>query len=137
MEEDPLETVLRLVSEGRLTAQEALPILEALDSARGPKPGAAPGSSAASPGFRPDAPSPPHAGAGGSTGRSLRIEVREAGHSVVNLRLPLAMGRFAIDRIPGLSSDQADRVRGALDSGLTGPIFVVDDGGDSVRIAIE
>ena len=56
---------------------------------------------------------------------------------MVNLRLPLAMGRFAIDRIPGLSSDQADRVRGALDSGLTGPIFVVDDGGDSVRIAIE
>ena len=138
MEEDPLETVLRLVSEGRLTAQEALPILEALDGARGPKPGAAPGSSAPPPGFRPDAPSPPHAaGAGGSTGRSLRIEVREAGHSVVNLRLPLAMGRFAIDRIPGLSSDQTDRVRAALDSGLTGPVFVVDDGGDSVRIAIE
>ena len=35
MKEDPLETVLRLVSEGRLTAQEALPILEALDSAPG------------------------------------------------------------------------------------------------------
>ncbi|HEY5628368.1 MAG TPA: hypothetical protein VIR16_02550 [Candidatus Limnocylindrales bacterium] len=148
MAEDPLETVLRLVAEGRLTAEEASPILEALD-AHGPTPGRPPSASASfpfagagpfgspPPGFGPDVPNPPDAGTAGSSVRSLRIEVREAGRSVVNLRLPLAMGRFAIDRIPGLSSDQVDRVRAALNSGMTGPVFVVDDGGESVRITIE
>jgi hypothetical protein len=148
MAEDPLETVLRLVAEGRLTAEEASPILEALDTAQGPRTGRPPGSSASfpfggagpfgtPPGFGLGFPSAPDAGTAGSSGRSLRIEVREAGRSVVNLRLPLAMGRFAIDRIPGLSSDQVDRVRAALNSGMTGPVFVADDGGDSIRITIE
>ena len=135
MDEDALETVLRLVAEGRLTAEEAGPILEALD-AKGPNAGQA-GASSSSTG----APSPgsPYIGFGraASSGRSLRVEVREAGRSVVNLRLPLAMGQFAIDRIPGLSSEQVDRVRAALNSGMTGPVFVVDEGGDSVRITIE
>ncbi len=156
MDEDPLETVLRLVAEGRLTAEEASPILEALDAAQGPRSGRAPdpfasfpfsgsGPLGTPPGFGPSlqhgpgpgfAPGPGDAGPG-SSGRSVRIEVREDGRSVVNLRLPLAIGRFAIDRIPGLSGDQVDRVRAALSSGMTGPVLVVDDGGDSVRIAIE
>lgn len=148
MAEDPLETVLRLVSEGRLTADEASPILEALDATQRPTSGRPPGAPAAfpfigvgpmgtPPGAGPDLSRDAEGGATRTSGRSLRIEVREAGRSVVNLRLPLAMGRFAIDRIPGLSSDQVDRVRAALNSGMTGPVFVVDDGGDSVRIAIE
>jgi hypothetical protein len=149
MDEDPLETVLRLVAEGRLTAEEASPILEALDAAQGPSAGRHPDASSSfpfvgvgpfgtpPPGLGSDIPNAPGAGSSGAPGRSLRIEVRDAGHSVVNLRLPLAMGRFAIDRIPGLSSDQVDRVRAALNSGMTGPVFVVDDGGDSVRITIE
>ncbi len=147
MDEDPLETVLRLVSEGRLTAEEASPILEALDAAQGLRSGRSADPFAAFP-FSSSGPlgTPPGFGFGfphgtdeaaGAPGRSIRIEVREEGRSVVNLRLPLAMGRFAIDRIPGLSSDQVDRVRAALNSGMTGPVFVVDDGGDSVRIAIE
>lgn len=49
MAEDPLETVLRLVAEGRLTAEEASPILEALDAAQGPKSGGSPDSSASFP----------------------------------------------------------------------------------------
>ena len=175
MGEDPLETVLRLVADGRLTAEEASPILEALEAGRvptsssGPSSGGAataagssgsgfpPGSGTAprrgtgpgfapgpgfGPGFAPGGPGPSvglgtgDAGSVGS-GRSVRIEVREDGRSVVNLRLPLAIGRFAIARIPGLSADQVERVRAALNSGMTGPVLVVDDGEDSVRIAIE
>lgn len=133
MSSDPLDMVLRLVAEGRLTAEEAGPILAALDA----QPGAAPSGSSrssSSAGTAPAADEP--VGAEGS-GRALRIEVREQGRTVVNLRLPLALGRYALDRIPGLSGDQVDRVRSALRSGMTGPVLVVDDDGDGVQIAID
>lgn len=147
---DPLDQVLRLVAEGRLTAEEAAPILAALDE-RGPAvagdrpapprqdpPG---GPSAGSPGtgFQPDGQPTGTDGFPDGRGASvLRIEVREGGRSVVNLRLPIAAGRFALDRVPGLSGDQVTRVREALRSGATGPLLEVDDeAGDGVRIALE
>lgn len=126
MADDALETVLRLVAEGRLTADEAGPILAALDAeGRGAPAGEAPAA--------PPAESP----GGDRPGRSLRIEVRDGARSVVNLRLPLALGSYALDRVPGLSGDQVERVRTALTSGLTGPVLVVDDGDSGVRITIE
>ena len=125
MTDDALERVLRLVSEGRLTADEAGPILDALDAAPGRPP---------DPPRPPDSPAPP----GGGPGRALRIEVTESGRKVVNLRVPLALGRAAIGRVPGLSEATADRIREALEAGLTGPIVAVDEGaGDGVRILIE
>ncbi len=129
---DPLDIVLRLVAEGRLTADEAAPILAALDSA--------PGKAATGSAGEPPARGSQARGEGGGPdgpGRSLRIEVRDQGRTVVNLRLPLALGRYALDRIPGLSGDQVDRVRAALSSGMTGPVLVVDDDGGGVRIAID
>jgi hypothetical protein len=57
---------------------------------------------------------------------------------VVNLRLPLALGRFAMDRIPGMTGEQAGRIRDALRHGVRGPILEVDeDDGNSVRIVVE
>jgi hypothetical protein len=142
---DPLEQVLRLVAEGRLTAEEAAPVLAALDEQASSHSVAAPHGRGSEPprGFGSDA--PPGPGWPGPTtepgpGRSsstLRIEVRDAGRNVVNLRLPLAVGRFALDRVPGLSNDQVDRVREAMSSGFRGPILDVDDDGDGVRISIE
>ncbi|MEO5964555.1 MAG: hypothetical protein ABIR11_03750 [Candidatus Limnocylindrales bacterium] len=78
----------------------------------------------------------PQAGPGGAP-TSLRIEVRDGGRQVVNLRLPIAVGRFALDRVPGLSGDQVDRIREAMNTGLRGPVLVVDDGGSGVRIVLE
>jgi len=151
MADDPLDTVLRLVAEGRLTADEAGPILAALDARAGsPSSGAktAPASSDArgssTSGSASAASGPGPGGANGdetvpgdAAGRSLRVEVRDEGRTVVNLRLPLALGRYAIDRIPGLSGDQVDRVRDALSSGMTGPVLVVDDEHGGVRITID
>ncbi len=133
MATDPLDQVLRLVAEGRLTAEEAAPILAALDAAGSPGsagrdgPAGAPGA--------PGSDEPRRSASGGAT--SLRIEVRESGRQVVNVRLPIAVGRFALDRVPGLSGDQVSRVRQALRSGLSGPVLEVDDGGDGVRIVLE
>ncbi len=132
MASDPLDLLLRLVAEGRLTADEAAPILAALDGG--------PHATAAGPASRP--PSPGGSGSGepagpAAPGRSLRVEVRDHGRTVVNLRLPLALGRYALDRVPGLSGEQVERVRAALSSGVTGPVLVVDDEDGSVRIAID
>ncbi len=128
MPDDALDRVLRLVAEGKLTAEEAGPILDALDER-----GAASATT--------DDPGPTAASAtapGGGPGRAIRIEVSEGGQKVVNLRVPLALGRAAVARIPGLSEAVTDRIRDAIESGMTGPIVTVDEGaGDGVRIVIE
>jgi len=55
----------------------------------------------------------------------------------VQLRLPVSIGRYALDRVPGLSADQVDSVKDALRSGMKGPILEVDDGSNSVRIVVD
>jgi hypothetical protein len=141
MAADPLDQVLRLVAEGRLSAEEAAPILAALDTRTAPAGGGAepPGSFGFNPppGSGPLGESPAGTGPGRSDASSLRIEVRDRGRIVVNLRLPIAVGRFALDRVPGLTGDQVARVREALRSGLRGPVLEVDDDGDGVRIVLE
>ena len=130
MPDDALESVLRLVAEGRLRAEEAGPIIDALESR----------ANAASTGGR------DRAGEGDTDGdvprrgpgRAIRLEVTEKGRKVVNLRIPLSLGRAALDRVPGLSEATADRIREAIEAGITGPIVHVDEGsGDGVRIVIE
>jgi hypothetical protein len=116
MPDDALETILRLVADGRLTADEAGPILDALES---PRP--------AAPRSRPDPTTGSAAPLGGGPGRAIRLEVTDAGRKVVGLR------------VPGLTEATTDRIREAIESGMTGPIVAVDDpdGGGGVRIVIE
>lgn len=122
---DPLETILRLVADGRLTAEEAGPILDALD-ARDPE------HNARRPAGGP-APSPAD-----GPGRAIRVEVTEGGRRIVNLRVPLSLGQAALARIPGLSEATADRIRDAIQAGIRGPVVTVDEGaGDGVRVVIE
>jgi hypothetical protein len=126
---DPLERVLELVASGRLTAEEAGPILEALEARDRLGDDA---SAASSDGERTT-----------STGDSnrarwARVEVKERGRRVVDLRVPLSLGRFALSRVPGLSRDQIAEVEQAVTSGAHGPIFDVEDAdGDGVRIVLE
>jgi hypothetical protein len=139
MSADPLEQVLNLVAEGRLSAEEAAPILAALDERPGTTPGGGPRKAPPRDeppggfGFNP----PPSSDSSSPGASTLRLEVREHGRQVVDLRLPIAMGRMALDRIPGLSGEQVERVREALSSGMHGPILSVDDGENTVRIVIE
>ena len=126
MPDDALESVLRLVAEGRLTAAEAGPILDALEAR----------TSAVSADDRAAADDTDSRGR--QPGRAIRLEVTEKGRKVVNLRIPLALGRAALDRVPGLSEATTDRIREAIAAGITGPIVHVDEGsGDGVRIVIE
>lgn len=126
---DPLEQVLRLVAEGRLTAAEAAPILDALGTD-----GVAP-SDAGEGGSR--SAEPPASAGARSAATSIRIEVSDGTRKVVNLRVPIALARFGLDRIPGLGGANVDLVRQALAEGRSGTILDIDDDGDGVRIALE
>ena len=128
MPDDALESVLRLVADGRLSAEEAGPILDALEARTNPAPT----------GDR-DKGSDGDGDTGRrGPGRAIRLEVTENGRKVVNLRVPLALGRAALNRVPGLSEATTDRIREAIEAGITGPIVHVDEGsGDGVRIVIE
>ena len=123
---DPFEQVLELVAKGRLTAEEAAPILDALE-AKGAEPAFVAGDDAG-------------AATDGNPGaaRYARVEVKERGRRVVDLRVPISLGRFALSRIPGLSREQITEVEQAVVSGARGPIFDVEDAdGDGVRIVLE
>jgi hypothetical protein len=123
-----LDTVLRLVAEGRLTPDEAAPIVAALTE-RATAPAAS----------GPPAPAvPARVEEAGARARQLRIRVEERGRTVVNLRVPLAMAEAALGMVPGLAGVQASRVRAALEGGAIGPILDVEDpDGDAVLISLE
>ncbi len=147
MPDDALDQVLRMVAEGRLTAAEAFPIIEALERRR--QPDERDGSAGEAPGERDDATArfgdrdaPRDPGEHASVtddepGRLLRVVVTEAGRPVVNLNIPLSLGRAAIARLPGLSGPTSDLIRQAIDVGRKASIVDIDDGGDGVRISIE
>jgi hypothetical protein len=131
MTDDAMGRVLQLVAEGRLTADEAGPILDALgipDAADAPTTRTT---------TRPAAEPLVKPAGDGTGGRAIRIEISDRGRKVIHLRVPLALGRAALDRIPGLSDATAERVREAIVSGIKGPIVDLDDDGDGVRIVIE
>ena len=125
---DPLDRVLELVASGRLTPEEAAPLLEALEAKgrlHGPAPSDADRAGANSTGDQAPA-------------RYARVEVREGGRRVVDLRVPISLGRFALTRVPGLSREQITEVEEAVVSGARGPILDVEDAdGDGVRIVLE
>jgi hypothetical protein len=130
MSTDPLTQVLRLVAEGRLSADEAAPILAALDERAAAHARPDPARTSSTPGAPADGPTP--------TGpSSIRLEIEEAGRQVVNLRLPIGVGRLALDQVPGLSGDQVERVREAMRSGMRGPVLLIEDGENAVRIVLE
>ncbi len=131
MSDDALEAVLRLLADGRLTAEEAGPILDALGGTAAPQDGNATrdGTAAADGGTA--------ANGDDSPARILRVEVTEHGRTVINLRIPLSLGRAAISQVPGISDATSDRIREAIEAGVKGSILEVDDAGDGVRISIE
>lgn len=127
---DAIDHVLRLVAEGRLSAAQAALILDALSAADHPADDERPEETHA-----PDAKGRPSFEPGTAT--SIRIEISEGGRKIVNLRVPVSLGRLALDRIPGLSGENADLVRRALANGRSGTLLHIDDEGDGVRIALE
>jgi hypothetical protein len=140
MADDALARVLTLVAEGRLTAEEAAPILDALEPGGGRRSAGAAPDAAADGGAAPSPPLPPPPPRPAQPGepRFARVEVRDGGRTTVNLRVPLSLGRRALGLVPGLSLSQVADINDAVSRGLSGPIVdIEDDDGDGVRIVLE
>ena len=132
---DPVEAILRLVAEGRLTPAEAVPIIDALTAAdhayRGPGTGpAAPGNRAGGGGAGPAGQSGPSSPSATSTPNRIRVQVRENGRVVVDLQVPGILAGLA-GSLPGIPAGYADRVREAIRTGIRGPIVDIRDEDDS------
>jgi len=122
---DGLDAILRLVAEGRLSAEEAAPLVEAVLAG---EPGPAAGLDRSGSSRSSEAGLPAH----------VRVVVTERGRAVVNLRVPLALGKAAVALVPGLSLGDASRLDAALAAGRIGPLLdVTDDNGDGVRVMLE
>lgn len=122
---DELATVLRLVSEGKLSAEEAAPIIEALGRHRVPPP---------------ETPTPPTGSVPGKgRGRRVRIQVTERGRHVVDVRVPLAFAAMAARMVPGIPDSYAAMIEQAVETNTIGPIvdLAEDEDGDGVLISIE
>jgi hypothetical protein len=134
--DEAVHRVLRLVAEGRLSADEAAPILDALSKATA---AVASGNRAAGAGqAAADGRGGDKAAEPGDRPRYARIQVMEGGRRSVDLRVPVGLGRFALSKVPGLSNDQINEVQDALASGTHGPILDIQDAdGDGVRIVLE
>ena len=131
---DEMETVLRLVAEGKLSPEEAAPIIEALGQARPrrptgqPKPMAWPGTVVDADGRLLTR----------GRGRRVRIQVNERGRRVVDVRVPLAFAAVAARMVPGIPESYAALIEQAVDSNTTGPIVEAEDeDGDGVLISME
>ena len=149
---DELETILRLVADGRLSPEEAAPIIDALTRVTHPHDPVEDES---------EDPISHHArridhqlhrsgrrierafarvqsSLDQAGGRHLRIQVKEGGRQRVNLRSPIGLVDAAIGFVPGLGGEQAERIRDAVRAGEVGPIIdVEDDDGESVLISVE
>lgn len=125
---EELATVLRLVSEGKLSPEEAAPIIEALSRPAPPRP--------PEPSEHPFASAGPAKGKG--RGRRIRIQVSERGRKVVDVRVPLAFAAMAARMVPGLPDHYSTLIEQAVESDIVGPIVdTQDEDGDSVLISVE
>jgi hypothetical protein len=129
---DELNTVLRLVAEGKLSPDEAAPIIEALNASREARSAAARASATAA-----DAVDSGRAAAG-TRGRRVRIQVSERGRRVVDVRVPLAFAAMAARMVPGIPDSYSALIEQAVDSETTGTIVdAEDENGDGVLISME
>lgn len=125
---DELATILRLVSEGKLSPAEAAPIIEALTRSGAPR------SSGTSAGTSSKA----EPGRGATRGRRVRIQVNERGRRVVDVRVPLAFAVMAARMVPGIPESYAALIQQAVETDQVGPIVDAEDAdGDAVLISIE
>ena len=129
---DELNTVLRLVAEGKLSPEEAAPIIDALSASRDALTAAARASAIAL-----DKAEVARGGVG-SRGRRVRIQVSERGRRVVDVRVPLAFAAMAARMVPGIPDSYAALIEQAVDSDTAGTIVdAEDENGDGVLISLE
>jgi hypothetical protein len=136
MGEEERRTILRMVSEGKLSPEEAANLLEAVEDASERRSG---------PGFEPPRGNVAHIRHGRSgRNRALIIHIKEGGDNKVNLRIPLSLARAAGKFIPRQAATYLQNYEIDLNQFLEdaseadgGTILEVKDGENRVLIAVE
>jgi hypothetical protein len=137
MGEDERRQILRMVSEGKLSPEEAAGLLEAVDDGadRSNDSSDVPGST--------NMVRPPRSGRP-TRSRALIIHIKEGGDNKVNIRIPLSLAKVAKKFIPRqaqnyLQNYEIDLQEFLDDAGEAegGTILEVKDGDNRVLIAVE
>jgi len=130
---DEMNTVLRLVAEGKLSPEEAAPIIEALGQV-----GRAADRTAQAIAMAGEVVDADGRLLTRGRGRRVRIQVNERGRRVVDVRVPLAFAAAAARMVPGIPESYAALIEQAVDSNTTGTIVEAEDEtGDGVVISME
>jgi hypothetical protein len=114
--------ILKMVEEGKISAEDGAKLLAALSESRRP-------------------PAPPAAGPGGE-GRWFRVRVTDltTGKTKVNVNIPMGLVNVGIKMgarfAPGLEGEQMEAIAEALKSGATGKILEATDEEDRERVEI-
>jgi len=125
--------ILNLVQQGKITAQEGIRLLEALDKSRPPQP-AFPS---------PQPPPPPAITSGGPRWLRVRITDVASGKTRVNVRLPVTVlnagvkmgARFS----PEIKQEQMGEILDAIRAGEIGQVVDVynDEDGEHIEVLLE
>ena len=129
--------ILKLIQDGKITPEEGIALLDALEESTSEPPRGGRGSTPPTP---PTPPIPPE-----TAGRWLRVRVTDTdtGKSRANIRLPLSMvtagmkmGRKFVPEVEGL---ELDTLSEAIRNGTVGQIVDVfdDEDGEHVEVFIE
>jgi len=132
--DDHLELILQQVADGRLTPDEAEPMIARATGQSPPQPGTGDGV-----GEREKTPAmAPAQRSHAQPRRAVRLQVTERGRAVVDLRIPMNLASLAGSVVPGLASAHVERIRDAIRAGEVGPILEIqDEEGDGVVISTE
>lgn len=135
---DDRRRILQLVAEGKITAEEAADLLDALGSTSSQEARAVPPEAPFAP-QPPRTPMPPQGRA-----RNLVIQVTEGSNTKVNLRIPFGLARAAGKFIPRRAEQQLRELGIELEDILSdlkgseqGTIVQVEDDDNRVLIAVE
>jgi len=125
--------ILNLVQQGKITPQEGIRLLEALDKSRQPQPSFP----------TPQPPPPPIFGSGGPRWLRVRVTDTASGKVRVNVRLPVTVlsagvkmgARFS----PEIKQEQMGEILDAIRAGEVGQVVDVynDEDGEHVEVLLE
>jgi hypothetical protein len=131
--------ILQMVSEGKLSPEEAADLLEAIDDAAAAAPAREPSTAHFAPRVEAATRSHPRR----ISNRALTILIKEGGDNKVNLRIPLGLARVAGKFIPKQAQNYLKEyeidLQQFLDAGELegGTILEIKDGDNRVLIAVE
>ena len=115
-------TILRMIEEGKITAEEGARLLTALGGAEAEQ-------------------EPAQAEVGGqplNSSRLLRVRVSDlaSGQKKVGVNIPVGLVSFGLRFVPDSAGVDVDAIRQAIDSGITGRIVDVTDEEDGKHVEV-